>query len=119
MTLKIQKIEPTGVVYSDPADPGLTFRFKSSTQNKSLNGVAVANYTTEIIVNDDSDITINDVNAVDALSIRLRVSGTNQSMARVKVLLASLAGGISDWADEDVFIGFNPVTAPQVPFPTE
>jgi hypothetical protein len=114
MALKIQKIENTGVVYADPADPGLSIRFKQVEQGKSLNGLAVANHATEIIINDDNAVTISGQPAVDAISIRLRVSASAQSKARVKALLGILAS-TNAWADEDVFSGFRPVTTPAVP----
>jgi len=114
MALKIQKIEQSGVVYADPADPGLTIRFKQADQGKSLNGLPVTNHATEIIINDDNAVTISGQPAVDAISIRLRVSASSQSKARVKALLGVLAL-TSTWADEDVFSGFRPVTTPTVP----
>jgi len=114
MALKIQKIEQTGVVYADPADPGLSIRFKQTEQNKTLNGVSTANHATEIIINDDNSVTVSGKDVVDAISIRLRVSASAQSKARVKALLGILAStGV--WADEDVFSGFRPVTAPTIP----
>lgn len=114
MALKIQKIENTGVVYADPADPGLSVRFKQTEQGKSLNGVPVANHSTEIIINDDNAVTVSGQAAVDAISIRVRVSAAPQSKARVKALLGILASS-SAWSDEDVFSGFRPVTAPTIP----
>lgn len=114
MALKIQKIENTGVVYADPADPGLTIRFKQAEQGKSLNGLPVTNHATEIIINDDNAVTVSGQPAVDAISIRLRVSASAQSKARVKALLGVLASS-SAWADEDVFSGFRPVTTPIIP----
>lgn len=115
MALKIQKIENNGVVYADPAAVGLSYRFKQSEQGKSLNGLPVTNHVTEIIITDDNVITIGDTSVVDAVSLRLRVSGTAQSKARIKQLLASIAASVDEWADEDVFGGFRPVTAPTIP----
>lgn len=114
MAIKIQKIENNGVVYADPADPGLSIRFKQTSQGKSLNGVPVTNHVTEIIINDDNQVEIAGSNAVDAISVRLRVSGTAQSKARIKALLGVLAA-TNVWADEDVFSGFRPVTPPSIP----
>lgn len=115
MTYKVQKIEQTGVVYADPADAGLSVRFKQSEQGKTLSGVPVTNHVTEVIVNDDNAVTINGVAATDAISIRLRVSASTFSKARVKALLVALAADVDGWADEDVFGGFRPVTAPSSP----
>lgn len=113
MAIKIQKIENTGVVYADPADPGLSIRFKQTQQGKSLSGVPVANHVTEIIINDDNAVTVGSSDAVDAISVRLRVSASAQSKARVKALLGILANS-STWADEDVFSGYRPETAPSI-----
>jgi len=113
MAIKIQKIENNGVVYADPADPGLSIRFKQTSQGKSLNGVPVENHVTEIIINDDNQVTVAGSNAIDAISVRLRISGSAQSKARVKALLGVLAS-TNAWADEDVFSGFRPVTPPSI-----
>lgn len=111
MALKIQKIEQNGVVYANPADPGLSVRFKQTEQGKSLNGVPTSNHVTEIIINDDNAITVSGKDAIDAISIRLRVSASAQSKIRVKALLGILASS-NVWADEDVFGGFRPTTSP-------
>lgn len=113
MAIKIQKIENNGVVYADPADPGLTIRFKQTSQGKSLNGVPAVNHVTEIIINDDNQVVISGKEAIDAISVRLRVSGTAQSKARIKALLGVLAA-TNIWVDEDVFSGFRPVTPPSL-----
>jgi hypothetical protein len=115
MTLQVLKTEPTGVVYADPAEPDLTVRFKNTSRAKSLSGVPTTNYTTEIIINDDNTVTIGGSDVVDALSVRIRVSGTSASAARIKELLGMAADGLEQWSDEHVFIGFTPVTAPAIP----
>ena len=114
MALKIQKIENTGVVYADPADPGLSVRFKQTEQNKTLSGVSTTNHATEIIINDDNPVTISGKDVVDAISIRLRVSASAQSKERVAALLG-IFGDTSNWAAEDVFSGYRPETPPAVP----
>lgn len=114
MTLKVLKTENTGVVYADPSDPTLVVRFRSTSSPKSLNGVATKNHLTEVIYNVDNDVSINGVSAKDAVSVRIRTSGAYQSKARIKQLLVSAAAQVDDWADEDVFVGFNPVTAPAI-----
>lgn len=113
MATKIQKIENTGVVYADPSDPGLSVRFKQTDQGKSLSGVPVTNHVTEIIINDDNTVAIGGQNAIDAVSVRIRVSGTAHSKARIRQLLA-IAAQSQQWSDEDVFQGYRPVTAPIV-----
>lgn len=112
MTFKVQKTENTGIVYAEPSDPDNTVRLKHSTQAKSLNGVNVSNQVTEVIVNDNCDITIGGVAAVDALSIRVRISGTLQANDRKKALLASLMTTLGVWAEQDVLSGFNPTSVP-------
>lgn len=112
MTFKVQKTENTGVVYAEPTDPDQTVRLKHSAQAKSLNGVQVTNQVTEIIVADNYGVTIGAVEAVDAVSLRVRISGSLQATARKKALLTALLATLDNWADEDVLSGFNPTTVP-------
>lgn len=113
--LKVQKTESTGVVYASAAKPTLTVRFRSDSAPKSINGVSARNYTTEIICNDENDVVVGGVNGKDALSVRIRTSGALESHARLKALLTALALQCSDWTNEDVLVGFRPVTAPDLP----
>lgn len=115
MTFKVQKTENTGIVYADPADPDLTVRLKHSSQAKSLNGTAVTNQVTEVIVNDNFGLTIGGVAVVDAISIRVRISGALQASARKKSLLTALRATLDAWDDEDVLSGFNPASVPVAP----
>lgn len=112
---KLFSTTPEGPIFSDPTDPDFTVRFKTSTAPKSLNGARTTNYVTEIIVNDNCDVVIGGVNAVDALSVRLRVSGSIESMARLVSVVNSLASQVSTWGDEDVWLGFDPTTVPVNP----
>jgi hypothetical protein len=113
-SLVVQKVNNDGVTYSLVSDPDLTVRFRNVTSQKSLNGVSVKNFATEIIINDNNGVTVNGVPASDAVSIRVRVSAAAESNARVVQLLAMLAGGLNTWATESVFKGFNPATAPSI-----
>ena len=116
MAFMLQKSENNGVTYADPADPGLTVRFKQDVRTKSLNGVSVDNHATEIIYNDDFAVTLSGgISAIDAVSVRLRVSGTAYSKARIKSILVAMAADVDNWADEHVFGGFRPITTPTNP----
>lgn len=112
MTFKVQKTENTGIVYAEPADPDCTVRLKHSAQGKSLGGLQVTNQVTEVIANDNTSVTIGDVSAVDAVSIRIRISGSLQATARKKALLKALLATMEAWSGEDVLSGFNPATVP-------
>jgi hypothetical protein len=59
-------------------------------------------------------VTVAGVAANDAVSVRLRVSATKESAARVKNILLSMAAQVDAWADEGVFIGFPPTTTPSL-----
>lgn len=106
---------PEGPIYADPLKPDFTVRFKTTSAAKSLNGVRTENYITEIILNDSNSVTIGNVNAIDAVSVRLRVSGSAQSMTRVKAIVDNLGTQLAEWTDEKVLLGFNPTTAPTNP----
>jgi len=117
-TLQLLRRDNSGVIYADPAKPELTARFRNSTSQKTLNGVPVKNYLTEIIVNEDFQVTLGSVSATDAISVRIRVSGCAESMTEIGVILHALAGQIDTWASEHVFTGFDPTTAPVIPAAT-
>lgn len=106
--------DANGVTFADPADPDYRVRFKTSTSNKSLNGVSVPNYVTEIIVNDTVGVTLGNVTANDAIAIRIRCSGSLNSMERRNAILASIASQLATWTSENVMTGFEPVTPPLV-----
>lgn len=117
VTLSVKSQDSTGITYGDPAKPDCTVRFRSTSTAKTLSGTSVANNLTEIIVNDNNSITVNGVAAVDALSVRIRVSGALQSKARLRVLLTSLAAQLGQWETENVMQGFRPTTAPAIVTP--
>jgi len=104
-----------GVLYSDPADPDYTIRFRNTVAKKTLNGVSVNNYVGEIIFNDDVAVTVGGIAATDAVSIRIRVSGSNESSTRKSAILTTLAAQLMTWDGQSVFKGFNPTTAPTIP----
>lgn len=114
-TLKVLRNETHGVVFADQAAPDLTVRFRTTTASKVLNKMPVKNYVTEIVYNDDNNITIAGVSAIDALSLRIRVSGTAESETRLGELLGAVAAQLLTWQSEGVFKGFAPVSAPVIP----
>lgn len=114
-TLKVQRRDNTGIVFADPSDPDLIVRFKNARSNKTLNGVSTTNYATEIICNDDNVVSIGGVSANDAVSVRIRISGSAASSTRIGVLLTALAAQLPVWQSEGAFVGFEPTTAPVIP----
>jgi len=114
-TLQLLRQENTGVVYTDPAKMDLTVRFRNTSSKKTLNGVPVQNSMSEIIINDGNAVTVGGVAAVDAVSVRLRVSGALESSARITTLIIALASQMSTWNAEKCFQGFRPSTAPVIP----
>lgn len=77
--------------------------------------MSVQNYVEEIVINDLVPVAIGTATVNDAVSIRLRISGSDKSHARVKAILKSLAGQLPAWADANVALGFEPTAAPDVP----
>lgn len=113
-TLSVKSQDNAGITYANPAKPDTTIRFRFSGSTKALNGVTVPNYASEIIVNDNNEVTVGDVTAQDALSLRLRVSGSLGSKARLRQLLLSLVAQLGTWETENVMQGFRPTTAPVI-----
>lgn len=114
ITLSVKSQDNAGVTYADPAKPDTTVRFRFTNTVKQLNGVSVPNYATEIIANDNNSVTVGEVSAQDALSIRIRVSGTLMSKTRLRQLLTSLAAQLGQWETENAMQGFRPATAPVI-----
>lgn len=114
VTLSVKSQDSSGVTYADPAKPDMTVRFRSSTVNKLLNGVQVPNYSAEIIANDNNSVTVGGVAAKDALSVRVRVSGSLESKGRLRDILTSIAAQMGQWETENVMQGFRPTTAPAI-----
>jgi hypothetical protein len=114
VTLAVKSQDSSGVTYADPAKPDSSVRFRFSTVNKSLNGVQVPNYAVEIIANDNNPITVGGVAALDALSVRVRISGSIESKGRLRDILTSIGASLAQWETENVVQGFRPVTAPYI-----
>lgn len=111
-TLQLYSQQSNGVIYCDPVNPNFTVRFKTTSSQKVIDGSKVQNFITEIAANDNHVVTIGSINASDALSVRIRTSGSLQSMGRLEQMLLDLAAKVATWKDENVLIGFAPVTAP-------
>lgn len=114
VTLSVKSQDNSGITYADPAKPDTTVRFRFSSTVKQLNGVSVPNYATEIIANDNNAVTVGEVSAQDALSVRVRVSGTLLSKGRLRDILTSIAAQCATWETENVMQGFRPATAPAI-----
>lgn len=104
-----------GSTFVDPTDPNFSVRFKTTRNRKNLNGIAVDNFVTEIIVSDLEPITVGSTDANDTLAVRVRVSGSEYSHARLQAILASVAEQIPTWNTENVLLGFRPSTVPVNP----
>lgn len=109
---QLLKCDQYGPIYADPADINFTTRFKASRSVKKVQGYALDNHTLEIIYNDGNNITIGSDTVLDALSVRLRLSGSDRSAARIRAIVAQMAAQIDDWLEENAFLGFAPTTLP-------
>lgn len=111
-TLQLYSQQSNGVTYCDPLNPNMTVRFKTTSSQKVLDGIKVPNYITEIAANDSHVVVIGAQSVSDALSVRIRTSGSLHSKARIKQMLIDLAAKVDTWENENVLIGFVPTTAP-------
>lgn len=113
--LKLFNRNNNGVTYADPADPNYQVRFKHTQSRKSLSGQTVDNHIAEIIISDLNPVQIGNTSVNDSLSVRIRVSGSGLSEARLNKIFAAIATDISGWNTDKVFLGFEPATAPTKP----
>jgi hypothetical protein len=111
-TMQLYSQQPNGVTYALPEDPDCTVRFKTSSSPKTLDGKRVTNYVTEIMMNDQHPLVIGDDNVNDALSVRVRVSGSAESMDRLEEMVGNLTAKLPSWLTENVLVGFRPTTLP-------
>jgi len=109
---QLKNRDAQGVTFSAPSSPSLTVRFKTNVSGKVLSGHAVPNYLHEVIMNNLVPITVGSDSVNDPVSVRLRISGTLQSRTAISELLTELAARIATWDSENVYIGFEPSTAP-------
>lgn len=109
---QLLKRDNTGTIYADPLAPNFSVRFKTTTARKSVDGLLMNNVVTEIILNDLSVVTVGSKTVNDPLSIRIRTSGADASMTRIKQALVALCGQVPAWATENVILGFEPTTLP-------
>jgi hypothetical protein len=117
MALKVQKTQPTGPIYADLDKPDQTVRFASNSRGKNVDGMPLTNVVSQVIINDLAPLTIGEETIKDTVSVRLRVSASSQSSAKVSELIAALAAQLTTWDAEGVFQGFPPETAPVIPVP--
>lgn len=110
--LAVKSQDSSGVTYALPTKPDMTVRFRFNTTNKTLNGVVTPNYSVEIIANDNNAVTVGGASALDALSVRIRVSGSLASKERLRDMLTSLCAQCATWETENVMQGFRPTTVP-------
>lgn len=114
-TTQLRTQDRFGQTYADPADPDFTVRFKTTSGRKSMNGINVDNFITEIIINDINQVAVGDRHADEAIAVRLRVSGSNLSHARLQAIVNQLASELPSYGTGNVFLGFNPTTPPVNP----
>jgi len=107
--------QANGTIFADPADPDYTVRFKTTSSSKVISGVSLQNFVSEIIVNDTNHVVLGSTDVSDKLSIRLRISGSMDSRARLSEIIAALSAQLTTWDAENVYIGFEPTTLPSVP----
>lgn len=112
---KVFKRDASGVIFVDPTRPTFSVRFKTVSARKSIDGLALQNAATDIIVNDTNMVNVDGKVVGDPLSIRVRTSGATVSMPRLKSILNSIAGQLDEWAAENALLGFEPTTVPVNP----
>lgn len=114
MAFKVIKVDQYGITYADPADPNKQVRFKTTSARKNVDGVSVTNYVSEIIINDESPLDGDCGScANEAISVRLRVSGSMESRTAVESLINILTTNMTDFLSDNVFYGFQPTNPPQ------
>lgn len=115
MPLKVLNRDGNSITYANPTDPNYQVRIKTTSSKKALRGNPVDNYVTEVIINDDNAVQLPNVTGLveDALSVRIRVSGTVYSQERIMAVVNNVLPLLPTWGSEGVFVGFEPTTPPE------
>lgn len=116
MAFKLQKSDGNSSTWADPAMPDLTVRLKQTQTVKALAGKPVVNHLTEVIVSDSHDVVVAGDTVRDTLSVRLRVSGAQESATQLQEIVDLLSNCTSTlWTGENWIEGFTPSTVPAMP----
>lgn len=111
-TTSLYRRDANGITYSSPESPDFLVRFKTTKRAKVLDTLRTDNVATEIIISDKNLVSRDNASADDLLSVRIRVSGSVLSHARLKEILSGVAAQLPLWAEENVVLGFEPSTLP-------
>lgn len=112
--LQVYRRDAKGITYATPTSP-YTVRFKTNHSTKSLQGVRVDHFKTEVIANEPVNHDVSNVTITDPVSIRISVSGSNLSQARITEILTALSSQLVTWSNESAYLGFEPKTLPIIP----
>lgn len=114
---QVQTRDAYGTTYADPTDVNFTVRFKHTSTRKALGTTTTENHVLDIIVNDLYDVaTGTNTTSADSLSVRVRISGSSKSDARLGAIVAQIAAQLPSWVQDDkVHLGFEAKTAPVNP----
>jgi hypothetical protein len=112
MAYQLLKSDGNSSTWADPANLNRTVRLKQTSAPKTANGVTVTNHLTEVIINDTNSYDVGSAPVVDALSVRLRASGSSDSHAELQVLAALLADLVDQWSSDSYLVGFTPSSVP-------
>lgn len=105
--------DQNGVTFAKLNDVNASIRVKQTSAPKTLNGVRVSNFVTEIIAVDEVEVhPTSTVTATDLESLRIRFSSTAEGVDRLIAKLEGLTALAKVWKSEGVMIGFQPKTAP-------
>lgn len=103
-----------GAIFMSPAKPSYSVRFKTLRSPKKLGSIQTENVVQEIIATALNQVNVGNNTADDAISVRIRVSGSVLSEAAVNALATAIASSVPAWTAEHVMVGYNPVTPPSV-----
>jgi hypothetical protein len=112
MAFQLKRTDGNSTTWADPSDPNRSFRLKQTTSNKVLGGVTVENHVSEIIIGEPHGVTVEGVDAVDTLSVRLKVSGSVYSESQLLLNVELLCDTLEAWVADHYLSGFTPASVP-------
>jgi hypothetical protein len=98
----------------DVSEDGLLVRISHGESEKVVGGQRTTHHKTTIVINDDTDITLNGETVAERVAVRITLAGSSAAGARMQQLLADVVASSSTWLTEGVFKGFTPSTYPTI-----
>lgn len=112
--LVLYRQKDDGAIYATP-ESNYHVKMRTSIGDKTLNGVRMKNFATELIFNYTANNKAGELDFSEPLSVRIRISGSQYAQAQLADIVDTISAQLPEWMKQNVAIGFAPTSLPQLP----